>query len=89
MPNLLIGLFVVVVSVGPIEESPRGQYEALVNEFDTAYKVAIDAVTKAKNDEERVKASVERPRSPRRPDLDRVEMHIWPPKREGVGHSRP
>ena len=45
----------------PSDVSPQAQYGALVNEYDTAYKAAIEALTKAKNDEERAKASLRRP----------------------------
>ncbi|HEV3163683.1 MAG TPA: TlpA disulfide reductase family protein [Isosphaeraceae bacterium] len=61
MKILLIGLLVVVTTGGPTEDSPRAQYEAIVKEFDTAYKAAMDAVTKASNDQERIDASSRRP----------------------------
>jgi peroxiredoxin len=59
MQALLLGLSVFVAA--PAEDSPRGQYEALVKEFDAAYKTAVEAASKAANDQERMEASLKRP----------------------------
>ncbi len=61
MLSLLLGIFALVTAEWPTDVSPQAQYGALVKEYDTAYKAAIEALTKAKNDEERTKASLRRP----------------------------
>jgi peroxiredoxin len=61
MLSLMVGIIALVAAPGPTDDSARTQYEALVNEYDTAYKAAIDAVTKAKTDQERTQASLQRP----------------------------
>src|SRR4249919_4007713 len=57
----VMGLFAVVTALGAADDSPQAQYEALVREFDTASESAIEAYTKATNDQERMKASLGRP----------------------------
>ena len=61
MRSAVMGLLALVTTFGPAEESPRVQYDLLVTEFDTAYKSSIEALTKATDDQERVKASLGRP----------------------------
>jgi peroxiredoxin len=56
-----MGLFAVVTSLAPVEESPKGQYNALVREFDRADRSAIESLTKATDDQGRVNASLQRP----------------------------
>jgi peroxiredoxin len=61
MRGLLVGILSLVTATGPAGDSPRGQYEALVNEYDAAYKSAIEAVARATDDQGRVEASLRRP----------------------------
>ncbi len=61
MPIGVMGLFAVVTALGMAEESPRSRYDALVKEFDAAYKSSIEALTKATDDQGRMKASLGRP----------------------------
>ncbi len=57
----VMGLLALVTTSGPAEESPRARYDSLVGEFDSAYKASIEALTKAADDQERMKASLGRP----------------------------
>ena len=61
MRSAVMGLLALVTTIGPAEESPRVLYDSLVREFDTAYKSSIEALTKATDDQERLKASLGRP----------------------------
>lgn len=61
MLSVLIGLFL-ATALGPIEETPRDRYEALAREFDAASKSASEAYSRAVTDEDRMKASLMRPR---------------------------
>ena len=61
MRSAVIGLLALVTTYGPAEDSPRVQYDSLVREFDTAHKSSIEALTKAINDQDRLKASLGRP----------------------------
>ncbi len=58
---LLMGTLTFITAACPTEESPRGQYEVLVKEYDTARAAFIDALNKAGTDEDRVKAESKRP----------------------------
>jgi len=62
MRIVLSGLLVLVVARGAAAESARVQYEVLVGEFDTAYKSAIEAHAKAASEQERMSASLARPK---------------------------
>jgi peroxiredoxin len=59
MRGVVIGLF--VVALGPAAETPQNQYEAIVREFDTAFKSSIEAYSKAATDDDRMRASLMRP----------------------------
>ena len=61
MRSAVIGLLALVTTYGPAEDSPRVRYDSLVGEFDTAAKSSIEALSKASNDQERLKASLGRP----------------------------
>ena len=61
MRSVVMILIALVTTFGPAEESPRVQYDSLIREFDTAYKSSIEALTKATDDQERLKASLGRP----------------------------
>ena len=61
MRSAVIGLLALVTTYGPAKDSPRVQYDSLVREFDAAHKSSIEALTKASNDQERLKASLGRP----------------------------
>lgn len=58
--TLWIGMVTLLAALATTGESPRSQYEALVDEFDTAHAAFIDAVNKAGSDEDRVKAEGQR-----------------------------
>lgn len=64
MPGSMMVLIAVVIAAGPGEESPRARYDALVGEYDAAYKASIEAYTRATDDEGRMKASLGRPQPP-------------------------
>ncbi len=61
MRSVLMGLLAFLPTATPTEDSPRGQYEALAKEFETASKASIEAYTKATTDEGRMTASLGRP----------------------------
>ena len=60
MRSVVIGLFV-VTALGPAEETPRKEYEALVREFDAALKSSIEAYSKAATEDDRTRVSLMRP----------------------------
>jgi peroxiredoxin len=60
MRNVLVALLAFAMPC-LADESPRSQYEALVKEFDTASKTAMEALTKATTDQQRMDASLKRP----------------------------
>ena len=60
MRSVAIGLFV-VTALGPVEETPRKEYEALVREFDAALKSSIEAYSKAATEDDRTRVSLMRP----------------------------
>src|SRR5262245_9355403 len=61
MRSAVLSLIVLVSTFGSAEESPRAKYDSLTREFDTAYKSSIEALTKATDDQARLKASLGRP----------------------------
>jgi hypothetical protein len=61
MRTALIGL-VVAIALGPAGETPRNQYDALVREFDAAFKSSSEAYSRAATEDDRVRASLMRPR---------------------------
>jgi peroxiredoxin len=60
MRSAAIGL-VVVIALRPSGETPRNQYEALVREFDAAFKSSIEAYSRAATEDDRMRASLMRP----------------------------
>lgn len=61
MRSVVLGLIALVSTFGLAEDSPRLRYDALIREYDTAYKSALEALTKATDDQERMKAGLGRP----------------------------
>jgi peroxiredoxin len=61
MRSAMMSLLALVITNGPAEDTPRVQYDSLVREFDTAHKSSIEALNKAINDQDRLKASLGRP----------------------------
>jgi peroxiredoxin len=62
MRSLLTVILTLIPASALTDESQQNRYEALVNEFDSAYKTAVDALKKATNDDERIKASLRLPK---------------------------
>lgn len=61
MGRIVMGLVAVLAPLGPVEETPRNQYEALVKEYDAASKAAMEAAARASDDQERMNAALRRP----------------------------
>ena len=61
MRSLWIGMIASLSAFGAGDESPQVQYETIAQEYEAASKAMREALTKATNDQERMKASLERP----------------------------
>ena len=63
MQSVMMGMLAFVTALAPGVESPRAQYEALVEEYELANKAAIETLFRARTDADRQKATRARPQA--------------------------